>query len=87
MARTTLLLRRCVSSPVNAAITAAIILWLVNTLPHFVDWAIVDAVWSGASPRACADVDGACWLFISSYAGQFCTAIIPRRTSGVSSHV
>lgn len=78
MARITLLLRNCVSSPLNVAITAAIILWLVNTVPHFVNWAIVDAVWSGGSPRVCAGVDGACWLFIRSYGSQILYGNYPR---------
>ena len=70
MSRSIALLRRCVSSPINIVITAVILIWLARTLPHFIAWAVLDAVWSGASPRACAGVDAACWLFIRTYAAQ-----------------
>jgi general L-amino acid transport system permease protein len=57
-------LRRCVSTPLNLLITAAIVYWLVRTIPPLVNWAVLDAVWSGSSSRDCANIDAACWLFI-----------------------
>jgi general L-amino acid transport system permease protein len=56
--------RACISSPINAAVTALILLWLATTVPDLVRWALLGAVWSGQSPRACEGVNAACWLFI-----------------------
>jgi general L-amino acid transport system permease protein len=68
--RTLRFLRSCVSSPLNAVVTAALVAALAVTVPRLVDWALVDAVWSGASGRDCAGKDGACWIFIASRFGQ-----------------
>lgn len=57
-------LRKCISSPLNALITLAILYWLLKSAPQFLDWAVFRAVWSGESSRDCANIDAACWLFI-----------------------
>ncbi|MGE0719662.1 MAG: amino acid ABC transporter permease [Alphaproteobacteria bacterium] len=31
---------------------------------RFLDWAVVDAVWSASDPAACRDIAGACWAVI-----------------------
>jgi general L-amino acid transport system permease protein len=72
-------LRRCVSSPLNVAITAAIVVWLGTSAPGMVRWALVDAVWTGESPRSCANIDAACWLFIRERLGQLAFG---RRSAG-----
>lgn len=64
MTKSLAFLRKCVSTPVNILITAAIVFWLARTIPPLVDWAIFDAVWSGSSSRDCVNIDAACWLFI-----------------------
>ena len=48
----------------NAFLTvlAALLLW--HTLPPLLDWAVLDAVWSGGDPAACREADGACWALI-----------------------
>jgi len=44
-------------------------LWL--TVPPFVEWAIIDAAWSGTTREAClAHPDGACWPFIRVHLEQ-----------------
>ncbi|MGO4677345.1 amino acid ABC transporter permease [Bosea sp. 2YAB26] len=73
----TTFLRRCISTPLNAAFTAAILIWLGMTLPGLVRWMLVDAVWSGAGPQACAGVDAACWLFIKDRFGQILFGLYP----------
>ena len=41
------------------------ILWLLwKTLPPFIDWAFLDAVWQ-PDAKACRDGEGACWGFIA----------------------
>jgi general L-amino acid transport system permease protein len=49
-----------------SALATLAILWLAwRLLPPFVDWALLDAVWIAADPRACrAEAAGACWAFI-----------------------
>jgi general L-amino acid transport system permease protein len=64
VARILQFLRGCVSTPLNVLITAATAYWILRTVPPLINWAVVDAVWSGSSSRDCANVDAACWLFI-----------------------
>jgi general L-amino acid transport system permease protein len=54
------------SSWPNALATLAI-LWLAWTLvPPFVEWAILDAIWSAPDSRPCrADGAGACWALVA----------------------
>ena len=47
------------------ALVTLLILWLIwKTLPPFVDWAFLDAVWAPDS-KACRAGEGACWGFIA----------------------
>ena len=48
----------------SAAFTVLIFLLLWRTLPAFVDWAFLDAVWR-PDPNACREATGACWGFIA----------------------
>jgi len=63
-------LRSCVSSPLNAALTAALIVLVIWTLPDLLRWLVSDAVWTGNSGRDCAGHDGACWIFIQARTDQ-----------------
>lgn len=58
-------LRRCVGTPLNAALTAAALGLLALALPPLLRWAVLDAVWSGP-PSACRGAAGACWAFIAA---------------------
>ena len=53
----------CVSTPVNAALTLAIVLAPLYWVPDLLAWALVEARWSGP-PIGCHDAPGACWSFI-----------------------
>ncbi|HEX6980864.1 MAG TPA: amino acid ABC transporter permease [Alphaproteobacteria bacterium] len=57
-------LKSCVSTPLNAALTIAVLWLLAATVPPLVEWAVIDAVWWGQSSRACAGTDAACWVFV-----------------------
>jgi general L-amino acid transport system permease protein len=47
------------------AVVTLLILWLIwNTLPPFIDWAFLDAIWRPDS-SACRAGEGACWGFIA----------------------
>ena len=62
--------RSSVSPPLNALLTIAILVGLALTIPRLLDWALLDAVWTGASGRDCSGKDGACWIFIGERLGQ-----------------
>ncbi len=57
-------LKSCVATPFNivlSILTALLLAWL---LPELIKWALIDAVWSGNSSKACEGHDAACWVFI-----------------------
>lgn len=56
-------LRACVAGPVNIAISAAVLAVLWWALPPFVQWAVIDATWTGTA-QECRAAGGACWAFI-----------------------
>jgi general L-amino acid transport system permease protein len=55
---------RFFSSWLDGLITLGIVLLLWKTVPPFVHWAFLDAVWQ-PYPKACRDAHGACWGFIA----------------------
>src|SRR5436189_6031543 len=57
-------LRSCVATPSNAVLSIVTLLLLGWVLSDLIAWAIIDAVWTGNSPRACEGHDAACWVFI-----------------------
>jgi len=79
MGRAAAFLRQCVSTPLNAILSAAILGWLGYAILRTVRWALLDAVWSGAGPQACAGVDAACWLFIEERFGQILFGTYPAQ--------
>jgi general L-amino acid transport system permease protein len=54
------------SSPLNALLTLAILWLLWRTLPPFVDWAFLEAIWQAPDSKDCraAAGQGACWAFV-----------------------
>jgi general L-amino acid transport system permease protein len=53
------------SSWPSALATLAILALAWRCLPPFLDWALVQAVWQAADPRACREAQGACWAFVT----------------------
>jgi general L-amino acid transport system permease protein len=46
-------------------VATLLILWVIwKTLPPFIDWAFLDAIWR-PDPKACRAGEGACWGFIA----------------------
>lgn len=60
--------RSCVSTPLNLALTLAVLGGFAATIPAFMEWALFDAVWSGSSGKSCAGTNAACWLFVRLHA-------------------
>ena len=57
------LLRRSVATPLDAALTLIVTALVAAAAIPLARWALVDAVWSGASD-ACRAASGACWAFV-----------------------
>lgn len=58
------------STPLNAVLTlvALYLVWAIVT--PFVEWAFIDAAFTGKSREDCLPHDGACWPFITERLGQ-----------------
>ena len=63
-------LRSCVSSPLNATLSLALVTLVIWALPGLVRWLFIDAVWTGSTGRDCAGHDAACWIFLHARADQ-----------------
>jgi general L-amino acid transport system permease protein len=57
-------LRSCLATPFNVVLSAVTLLLVGWLLADLLSWAVLDAVWSGNSSRACDGHDAACWVFI-----------------------
>jgi general L-amino acid transport system permease protein len=57
-------LKSCVATPFNIVLSVLTVLLLAWLLPELIKWALIDAVWSGNSSKACEGHDAACWVFI-----------------------
>ncbi len=77
MSRLASAVRACISSPLNVLMTAGILYWLARTIPHLFAWTVANAIWAGASPKACMQVDAACWLFIRTHVQQIAMGAYP----------
>ncbi|MGP2493568.1 amino acid ABC transporter permease [Mesorhizobium sp. PUT5] len=60
------ILKPAFGTPVNAALTVAIMWLLVTAIPALLRWGIADAVWATDDPKKCIQQDGACWAFIGA---------------------
>jgi general L-amino acid transport system permease protein len=60
--------RSCTSSPLSAILAAVIITVSGVGLLELVQWALIDATWTGTSGQDCADHSGACWIFLAARA-------------------
>jgi len=64
-------------SPFDATLTMVTALLLASALVPLIDWAIINATWSGESREDCAP-DGACWVFLRVRFGQFIYGFYPE---------
>jgi general L-amino acid transport system permease protein len=64
------------ATPLDAAVTLACAALVVRFVPPALQWALVDATWSGADRSDCAP-GGACWVFIRVRFGQFMYGFYP----------
>jgi general L-amino acid transport system permease protein len=69
------------ATPIDAVLTLFAILLIAYTLPNFLRWAFIDAVWTGPNREVCSTVSqggiqpdgwsGACWAFVNAKFAQF----------------
>lgn len=64
------------SSPLNIFLTLLSVYILYLLLPPTIQWAVIDATWTGESKAACTG-GGACWAFIGVYFEQFMYGLYP----------
>jgi general L-amino acid transport system permease protein len=65
------------SSPLNSLLSLVGLYLLYISIPAFVDWAFINADWSGDSREACAS-GGACWVFVQVRLYQFMYGFYPE---------
>jgi len=70
--------RNLFGSPFEAVLTLLILCGLWFALRPLVDWALIDAHWSGQGRDACAGGGGACWVFVRARLGQFLYGFYPE---------
>ena len=68
--------RNLFSSPLNSLLTLLSVYLLYLTIPPLVQWAFIDANWSGESRTDCSG-EGACWVFVSVRLNQFIYGFYP----------
>ena len=69
--------RNLFSSPLNTALTLAVLYGLWVSVPPFLQWAIVDADFLGRSRADCTG-GGACWVFVATRLDQFLYGFYPE---------
>ncbi len=69
--------RNLFSTPMNTVLTVVLLLLLYWIIPPILQWAIIDANWSGESRQDCIR-NGACWVFIKVRFAQFMYGFYPE---------
>tara|TARA_R110002050_G_scaffold156852_1_gene284710 strand:- start:33388 stop:34455 length:1068 start_codon:yes stop_codon:yes gene_type:complete len=60
------------ASPRDTVLTILTVLFLMWLLPPIINWAFINAVWTGENREACLGPEvGACWAFVEAKFGQF----------------
>jgi general L-amino acid transport system permease protein len=71
--------KNLLSSPLNVVLTIVSVLFILVTVPPFLDWALFDAAFSGDSRKDCEAVaGGACWAFIQERFHLFVYGFYPE---------
>lgn len=75
------------ASPVDSALTLLALLFIAYTIPPFVNWAFIEAQWTGPDRSVCSTVAqggvqpegwaGACWAFVGAKFEQFMVGRYP----------
>jgi general L-amino acid transport system permease protein len=68
----------CIASPLNLALTILVALLIWQTVPPFVEWAVLDAAWRGSASGDCANAEAACWVFIHARLGSIVYGTYPQ---------
>ena len=69
--------KNLVATPLDAAVTLVCLWALWRIIPPVLEWALIDATWSGEGRDAC-HAGGACWVFVRARIGQFIYGFYPE---------
>ncbi len=69
--------KNLIASPLDVMLTLLALYLLYLIIPPIVDWAFLDAYWTGDTREACAGREGACWVFIKVWFRQLMYGIYP----------
>ena len=64
------------ATPLDAAVTLAVLLFLLWVVPPIARWAVIDATWTGETRAAC-DRGGACWAVVTARWRQMLAGFYP----------
>ena len=53
-------------SPLALVLNLAVLLLIIKMVPPIVNWALLDAVWTGSGMQDCPPERGACWAFVGA---------------------
>lgn len=67
---------RLFATPLQGAVTLALLAFAIWTLTPLVRWALINATWTGDTRADCTP-GGACWVFIKARFGQFMYGFYP----------
>ena len=71
--------KNLLSSPINILLTLLGVVFILVTVPAFLNWALFDAAFTGESRKDCEAVaDGACWAFIQERFHLFVYGFYPE---------
>ncbi|MCI5140747.1 MAG: amino acid ABC transporter permease, partial [Candidatus Electrothrix sp. ATG1] len=65
------------STPLNTLFTLGAFYLLYRFIPPMINWALLDADWTGTGPEACSG-DGACWVFVRLRLLHFMVGFYPE---------
>ena len=68
---------RFFSSPIDAFLTLSISYLIYLTIPPLVNWALIEATFSGETKKDCV-ADGACWVFVKMWFTRFLYGLYPN---------
>ena len=71
------------STPLNSILTLLSLWFLWSIIPPFLDWAVVNSIWTAGNRQECWDqmnspASGACWAFIENRFSLFTYGFYPE---------
>ena len=62
------------------SIITVLLFWVVGNIIFFLfEWGVLNAVWVGESAKACPNLEGACWAFITDRWQLIVYGLVPKQ--------